>query len=151
MGVEIERKFLIAGAFEQTDGEFFRQGYLCAEPGRTVRIRVCGSKGYITIKGQNVGLVRAEFEYEIPHTEAAELLEMCERPLIEKTRYKIPHEGKTWEVDVFHGDNEGLTVAEIELETAGQAFAKPAWVGEEVTEDARYYNSSLVRHPYKSW
>ena len=154
MGREIERKFLV------TDGSWrdsatatpFRQGFLSTAPERTVRVRAAGGRGTLTIKSKNVGAVRAEYEYEIPITDAEELLDtLCERPLIEKVRHVVEHEGHTWEVDVFEGDNAGLIVAEIELESDGEEFASPAWLGDEVTDDPRYFNSNLVKHPYKDW
>lgn len=152
MATEIERKFLVKNeSFKTGNGTAFKQGYLSRTPERTVRVRIAGDNAYMTIKGKTSVASRAEFEYEIPVQDANELIEMCEKPLIEKTRHKINYEGMTWEVDVFHGDNQGLVVAEIELENAQQLFAKPEWLGKEVTDDARYYNSNLVKNPYSRW
>jgi len=153
MGKEIERKFLIKGDAwrEGAEGVLFRQGYLNSAKERVVRARTMGDKAALTIKGITTGATRLEFEYEIPLDEAGQLLELCEKPLIEKTRYKIPHAGLVWEVDEFHGANEGLTVAECELESEDQVIDKPAWVGEEVTGDPRYFNSNLIANPYSTW
>jgi len=154
MGAEIERKFLVrddswkAGA----EGKAFRQGYICNKPEASVRVRISGRKAFLTIKGETRGMRRAEFEYPVPLEDAAELLDtLCEKPIIEKTRYLIPHEGGTWELDVFHGENDGLVVAEIELPSEDAQFSRPAWLGEEVTSDARYYNVNLVSNPYSKW
>ena len=155
MASEIERKFLVAGDFMH---EAFRavritQGYLCSSPERTVRIRIKGDKGFITIKGKSSesGLTRFEWEKEIPLADAESLLELAEPGVIDKTRYLIRNtDGRhIWEVDVFHGANEGLVMAEIELSGEDDNFDKPAWLGEEVTGDPRYYNSALSQHPYK--
>ncbi len=116
-----------------------------------MRIRVAGELGYLTIKGATTGASRAEFEYEIPLVDAKQLLTLCDGPLIEKYRRKINYEGMLWEVDEFLGENQGLVVAEIELESESQVFAKPDWVGVEVTLDARYYNSNLSAHPFSKW
>ena len=154
MGVEIERKFLVAGDGWRALGEpvLLRQGYLCADPMRTVRVRIEGGQGVLTIKSKNVGATRGEWEYPIPLQEAAELLDrLCERPLVEKTRRRIAHAGFVWEVDEFLGENAGLVVAEIELPSEDTAFERPSWIGQEVTGDKRYYNSSLIRHPYSTW
>jgi adenylate cyclase len=153
MGVEIERKFLVRAELWKaaSAGTLYRQGYLSLEKGRTVRVRRAGDKAFVTIKGASVGLVRAEFEYEIPLADVGPLLALCIPPLIEKRRHLVPHEGHTWEVDEFLGDNAGLLVAEIELDHPKEAFARPAWVAEEVTDDARYLNSSLVTLPFSRW
>lgn len=154
MGVEIERKFLLTGERWRTLGTpvLLRQGYLSSDPGRVVRVRVDGQHAYLTIKGRSEGATRGEWEYPIPLDEANELLErLCEQPLIEKTRRQISFRGNTWEVDEFLGANQGLVVAEIELRSEDQQFDKPDWIGEEVTHDPRYYNSSLVRQPFSSW
>jgi adenylate cyclase len=154
MGVEIERKFLLQGDAWRLLAEpvLLRQGYLSSDPARTVRVRIEGARGTITIKGKNLGATRAEWEYDIPVAEAGELLDtLCERPLIEKYRRRIEHAGHVWEVDEFLGENAGLVVAEIELALETEAFDKPGWVGEEVTGDPRYYNSSLIRTPYSLW
>ena len=154
MGVEIERKFLVQGDDWRALGEpvLLRQGYLCADPMRTVRVRIEGGRGVLTIKSKSVGATRGEWEYPVPLDEAAELLDrLCERPLVEKTRRRIAHAGFVWEVDEFLGENAGLVVAEIELPQEDTVFERPAWVGQEVTGDKRYYNSSLIRNPYSTW
>ena len=153
MAREIERKFLVIGQpWQNLTGQVYRQGYLSTQSLAAVRVRVIADKAYLTIKGQRVGFTRPEFEYEIPLVEANEMLDtLCLKPIIDKTRYKIEAFGNIWEVDVFFGNNEGLIVAEIELDHEHQHFEKPAWVGQEVTDDARYRNSSLVAHPYKNW
>lgn len=153
MGTEVERKFLVQGdAWRQTTGTLYRQGYLSTEKERTVRVRVTGERGTLTIKGLTRGITRQEFEYEIPVGEAQEMLDsLCQRPLIEKRRHEIEHGGLTWEVDEFLGDNQGLVLAEVELEDAEQAFERPDWLGEEVSDDPRYYNANLVQHPYSRW
>jgi CYTH domain-containing protein len=115
-------------------------------------VRTIGDRGILTIKGPNLGGVRLEYEYDIPFNEAQEMLhELCRKPLIEKTRYKIPFKGFIWEVDEFKGENAGLIFAEIELQHEGQEFAKPLWIGKEVTDDSRYYNANLVKNPYSNW
>ncbi len=157
MGTEIERKFLLkTGAawrpVLQTPGTLIRQGYLSLAKERTVRVRVSGEESAcLTIKGLTIGATRSEFEYDIPHEDALAMLAMCEGSLIEKTRYHIVHDGLTFEIDEFHGDNEGLLVAEVELESEGQTFAVPEWLGSEVTNDPRYFNANLVRHPFREW
>ena len=154
MSVEIERKFLVrSDAWKAlAQGMAMRQGYLSTHPDRTVRVRIEGEIATLTIKGRTQGFSRGEWEYEIPLADAEALLnDICERPLIEKTRTRIVHEGMVWEVDEFFGDNLGLVVAEIELESETQTFARPDWLGEEVTGDARYFNSSLLKRPYTSW
>lgn len=154
MGKEIERKFLVRedDGWRSESGQVYRQGYLSTVKERTVRVRTIDDQGYLTIKGITRGATRREYEYEIPVDEATELLdELCERPLIEKKRRKIPYAGLTWEVDEFFGDNDGLIVAEVELEDEEQDFEKPPWIGEEVTDDPRYFNANLVDHPYSQW
>lgn len=154
MGKEIERKFLVTGDAwrNQAPGVLYRQGYLSRAKERTVRVRLAGDKGWLTIKGLTVGASRAEYEYEIPAPDAAAMLDdLAEKPLIEKIRYKIPYAGLIWEVDEFLGDNAGLIVAEVELADETQVFTKPDWVGNEVSDDARYFNSNLGRQPYKHW
>ena len=154
MGVEIERKFLVQGEAWRAQGTpvLLRQGYLSAQPERTVRVRIEGERAVLTIKSKNVGAARGEWEYPIPVADAAELLDrLCERPLIEKYRRRIPFAGFVWEVDEFLGDNAGLVVAEIELPAEDAAFDKPDWVGMEVTQDLRYLNSNLIKHPYSTW
>lgn len=154
MAKEIERKFLLTGDQWKNlaQGTHYRQGYLNSIKERTVRIRTINDKAYLTIKGITVSATRAEYEYEIPHADCMEMLDgLAERPIIEKNRYKIPYGGFIWEVDEFLGVNEGLVVAEIELESEDQSFDKPEWVGEEVTGDPRYFNSNLVANPYTTW
>jgi adenylate cyclase len=153
MGVEIERKFLVRSDAWRSLGEpvLLRQGYLSSHKARVVRVRIEGEQGVMTLKGQNVGAVRGEWEYPIPLADAAELLLLCEQPLIEKYRRRISHAGHVWEVDEFLGVNAGLVVAEIELDAEAEAFALPDWVGAEVTDDLRYLNSSLIKHPYSAW
>ena len=154
MGVEIEKKFLLAGNDwkDLAEGTSYRQGYLSSVKERTVRVRTIEDKGFLTIKGISVGATRLEYEYEIPFEDANELLnELCEKPLIEKNRYKVNLGEHTWEIDEFFGENEGLVVAEIELENEKQQFIKPQWVGEEVTGDPRYFNSNLINNPFKQW
>ncbi len=153
MGKEIERKYLIVGDQWRSlaEGTLFRQGYLNSAKERVVRARTMGPKAALTIKGITTGATRLEFEYDIPFSDCEELLELCEQPLIEKTRYKIPYAGLIWEIDEFHGVNDGLIVAECELESEDQAIDKPDWVGEEVTGDPRYFNSNLIASPYSVW
>lgn len=154
MGVEIERKFLVAGDAWRTLGApvLLRQGYLSADPERTVRVRIEGEHGVLTIKSKNEGASRGEWEYPIPLQDAEELLDrLCERPLVEKYRRRIDFQGFTWEVDEFLGENAGLVVAEIELPAEDTVFDLPDWIGEEVTGERRYYNSSLIRLPYSKW
>ncbi len=155
MGQEIERKFLVCGDFKSAAVKSVRitQGYLCSVPERTVRVRIKGDRGYMTVKGIGgvSGVSRFEWEKEIPAEEARELLGLCEPGVVDKTRYLVPAGGHTFEVDEFHGDNEGLTVAEIELGSEDEAFEHPSWLAAEVTGDRRYYNSSLTKTPYKNW
>lgn len=149
---EIERKFLVTGDFKQEACDSFRlvQGYISTDPDRTVRVRIKGEEGFLTIKGRSSldGLSRYEWEKEIPVSEALELMNLCVSGVIDKTRYLVPYGGHTYEVDVFHGANEGLVLAEIELSDELEAFEKPFWLGEEVTGDVRYYNSLLSLHPF---
>lgn len=165
MAHEIEHKFLVTSdGFKQlATGTYYRQGYIPTTNGMTVRVRIAGTQGYITMKDHAVGLTRHEFEYPIPAEEAQQLLElMCDKPQIEKVRYVIhgvkawlpdgtPLDDLHWEVDVFGGDNEGLIVAEIEVPCEEACFEKPDWVGEEVTGNHRYYNSALCKFPFKQW
>ena len=154
MDVEIERKFLLVGNEWRALGQpvLLRQGYLSATPERTVRVRIEGEQGVLTIKSKSEGASRGEWEYPIPLNDATELLErLCERPLVEKYRRRIGHAGFVWEVDEFLGENAGLVVAEIELPSQDAAFDRPAWIGQEVTADKRYYNSNLIRSPYSTW
>jgi adenylate cyclase len=153
--MEIERKFLVKGEFKNLAKKktLIRQGYLSSVPERTVRIRVKGESGFITVKGKSnaSGLSRFEWEKEIPLCEAEELLGICEPGIIEKTRYLVQSGEHTYEVDEFYGVNEGLIIAELELKSEDETFFKPEWLGDEVTGDKRYYNAYLVKHPYKTW
>ena len=152
MGVEIERKFTVRADFcPQSAGTEMAQGYLSRDPQRTVRVRLAGGRGYLTVKGETRGMVRAEYEYEIPPSDARAMLALCDSPLVEKTRYVMDAAGRQWEVDVFHGANDGLVVAEVELPSETAEVTLPAWVEREVTGEKRYYNSSLIVHPYHSW
>ncbi len=154
MGVEIERKFLVNGDRwrELATGTLYRQGYIPTAPGRTVRIRVAGDRGFITIKGDTAGISRSEFEYEIPLDDATELLDtLCEPPLIEKYRHKINFNDLVWEVDEFLGANQGLILAEVELSDANQAIDLPDWIDQDVSHDSRYYNVNLAKHPFTEW
>jgi adenylate cyclase len=155
MAIEIEKKFLVKGNYKE---ESFKatpitQGYLCSESGRTVRIRIMGDKGYITIKGKpsKSGASRFEWEKEISIEDAKQLLELCEPGIIDKTRYLVKAKCYNYEVDEFYGDNEGLTIAEIELPDENAPFERASWLGQEVTGDRRYYNSMLMKNPYKKW
>ena len=154
MAKEIERKFLIAGDGWRglAEGVVYRQGYLCSGPERSVRVRIAGDHGYLTVKGATIGATRNEYEYEIPLVDARDMLDtLCPQPQIEKKRYTIVHQGSTWEIDEFFGPNRGLIVAEIELEREDQPFTRPAWLGAEVTGDPRYYNAMLCSNPYSRW
>ena len=155
MAQEIERKFLVKGDFKADSFKATRitQGYLSSVPERTVRVRVKGEKGYITIKGKgnDSGASRYECEKEIPVDEVKELLKLCEPGIIDKTRYLVKAGEHTFEVDEFYGENEGLVMAEVELKDENENFIKPAWLGEEVTGDVKYYNSMLMKHPYTKW
>lgn len=152
MALEIERKFLVTGEEWRTSaGVNYSQGYLNRDKARTVRVRVAGNQGFITIKGATLGATRSEYEYEIPLVDAENLLALCEGPVIQKVRYISEFKGFKWEVDEFQGENKGLVVAEIELLSEHQPFEKPGWVTEEVTNDPRYFNSNLTHNPYISW
>jgi adenylate cyclase len=154
MGKEIERKFLVTGDGWRAGatGKPYRQGYLSSLKERTVRVRTDGEKGYLTIKGPSIGASRDEFEYAIPVADALAMLDtLCEQPLVEKIRYPVPFGGLTWEVDVFGGENAGLIVAEVELRSESQRIELPPWVGSDVTEDPRYFNSNLARTPFRRW
>jgi len=155
MAIEIERKFLVADERwrEQADaGQRLAQGYLIGASHASVRVRIEGERANLNIKSATLGIQRQEYEYPIPLTDAREILDtLCEKPIIEKTRYHVEHAGHTWEIDVFDGDNAGLVVAEIELNHESESFESPDWLGEEVSDDVRYYNVSLVKHPYKEW
>jgi CYTH domain-containing protein len=152
MGKEIERKFMVKeGAWRNVKGTRYRQGYINSAKERNVRVRTMEDKAYLTIKGIAIGASRMEFEYEIPRQDADKLLEICEKPLIEKTRYKVQEGGFVWEVDEFFRENQGLIVAEVELESEDQEFTNPDWVREEVTGDPRYFNFNLIKNPYTNW
>lgn len=151
MGLEIERKFLVNHSLWQppNNGILYRQGYIYTRNGNTVRVRIAGDKGYLTLKGKTQGMARSEFEYEIPLDDAKEMLDiLCDRPLIEKIRYKIKVDNLIWEIDEFLGDNQGLLLAEVELSSEHQEVNLPLWITEEVTQDSRYYNSNLAKNPY---
>ena len=154
MPKEIERKFLTVnnGYRQLGEGESYKQGYICRLPDKIVRVRIAGSKAFITIKGVQSAMTRLEYEYEIPVTHAEEMLsELCEKPFIEKIRYKVRWKNDIWEIDEFSGENEGLIVAEIEMPSEDYQPELPPWIGEEVTDNARYLNANLVSNPYKSW
>lgn len=152
MATEIERKFLVQGdAWREAEAIYYCQGYLNDDKHRTVRVRVVGEQAMLTVKGLTTGVERVEFEYPVPVADAKAMLALCPAPLIEKTRREISYAGYVWEVDEFLGDNEGLVVAEIELTSADEKFELPDWVGEEISDDVRYFNSALGRHPFKSW
>ncbi len=154
MAHEIERKFLVDVATWQpvAAGTLFRQGYLSSHKERVVRVRIEGTEAKLTVKGATQGVTRVELEYSIPLYDAELMLKtLCEQPLVEKTRHEELHGGKLWEIDVFHGDNDGLVVAELELSAEDEAFESPPWVIREVSDDPRYYNSNLNTAPYKSW
>lgn len=153
MAHEIERKYLVdVERWRPRDaGTLYCQGYLSSHPERVVRVRVHGTTAKLTIKGVTTGVTRAEFEYEIPVADATQLLRLCEQPLIEKTRHTEDHHGMVWEIDVFHGANAGLVIAEVELESETQHVTLPAWATREVSDDARYYNSNLIARPFSTW
>ena len=153
MGVEIERKFLVLNNDWRTLGTpvNYAQGYLTADGIRTVRIRIAGEEGFITIKGGSNGISRLEFEYPIPVLDALEMLRLCAIPVIQKFRTKIDYKGKIWEIDEFEGDNKGLILAEIEVTSEDESFDIPTWIGQEVTGDLRYFNSQLSVRPFRSW
>ncbi|MES2583459.1 MAG: CYTH domain-containing protein [Pseudomonadota bacterium] len=152
MGIEIERKFLVLGdAWRSEGGTRICQGYLNRDKARTVRVRIAGEEAYLTIKGATQGNTRAEFEYAIPLQDAEQLLVLCDGPTIDKVRRKIAHGDHVWEVDEFLGQNAGLVVAEIELASEDEVFFKPPWVGREVSDDSRYFNSQLATNPYCNW
>ncbi|WP_448518951.1 CYTH domain-containing protein [Rhodoflexus sp.] len=154
MPVEIERKFLVKNQDwkKNAEAKVFRQGYLCNDSKKTVRVRVAGDTAFITIKGSAQYISRAEFEYPVPVEDALYMLNaLCDGPLIEKTRYYVPYKGLIWEVDEFEGDNSGLIIAEVELTHEDQEIPLPPWAGQEVTGDERYYNANLVHNPYKNW
>jgi adenylate cyclase len=154
MPKEIERKFLVTSPAYREGAHcvLFRQGYLLSGNDRVVRVRMCGEQAFLTIKGGTVGITRSEFEYAIPLVDAEQMLSLFCRPhLVEKYRYQVACAGSIWEVDEFLGDNEGLVVAEIELESEDEPFVRPPWLGREVSGDPRYYNNNLLKHPYREW
>ena len=153
MAAEIERKFLVAEDSwrDGTAGVRIAQGYLSQDPDRAVRVRIAGENAWLTIKGRTEGITRAEFEYPIPLDEARVLLGMCLPSVIDKTRYEVLYAEHVWEIDVFHGDNEGLIVAEVELADESASPELPPWIGTEVSADARYFNSCLAVQPYATW
>jgi adenylate cyclase len=156
MPFEIERKYLVKHdlweALAKPRGEYYRQGYIVNEIAKTVRVRATESHGFITIKGKTDNpAIKPEFEYKIPIAEAIELLNSFTENNIEKTRYKIDYQGKTWEIDIFYGDNEGLIVAEIELNSIEESFQIPAWIDYEVTHESKYFNANLSKNPFKYW
>lgn len=154
MGQEIERKFLLKNdswKVEADNGIEIKQGYLSSVIERTVRVRIIGERGMLTVKGKTEKLTREEFEYEIPLKDAISLLELCERPIIEKKRYFIKRVNLTWEIDVFEGENKGLKVAEVELDSETQDYDLPVWLGKEVSYESKYYNAALITNPFKNW
>jgi len=155
MGIEIERKYLVNKRkwekLAKADGQYYRQGYISTDLRRTIRIRLAGNKGFLTIKGLSIGATRHEFEYEIPEKDAKELLEYFCTFYINKIRHKIYHTGKLWEVDEFLDDNEGLIIAEIELRDEGEKFSLPDWIDKELTGQEKYFNANLSINPYKNW
>jgi CYTH domain-containing protein len=153
MATEIERKFLVTSDAwrDGQSGVLLQQGYLSRDPDRTVRVRIAGEAAFLTIKGRSKGLTRSEFEYPLPLDEARELLALCLPPLIEKRRHEVLHGGHVWEIDEFSGDNAGLIVAELELPAEDTAFEAPPWLGREVSDDPRYFNSNLSQRPFTRW
>lgn len=153
MGIEIERKFLVVdpSVVDGVEGSALRQGYLSRAPQRTVRVRRSGDQAWVTVKGLSRGPTRTEWEWAIPVDDADGLFAICDGPVLEKTRYRIDHASRTWEVDVFAGANAGLVLAEIELEAEDADVTLPPWVGREVTDDPRYYNSALAVSPVSTW
>ena len=152
MGIDVEPTFLVVGdAWRAAPAVPYAQGYLNRDKQRTVRVRVVQQQAWLTIKGANAGAVRAEFEYPIPVSDAEQLLALCDGPLVRKLRRRVEHAGHAWEIDEFQGDNAGLVVAEIELPSEDASFERPAWLGAEVTHDARYFNSSLAAAPFSTW
>ncbi len=154
MGYEIERKFLLKNELwrDLAEGQYYRQGYLVSDRGRTVRIRTRGDSGILTVKGPQTNNVRLEYEYEIPMTDAIHMLrDLCIQPIIEKIRYRIPMSSFIWEIDEFTGENQGLIVAEVELESPDQQIQLPSWIGREVSDEPRFYNANLILYPYSKW
>ncbi|RMH70250.1 MAG: CYTH domain-containing protein [Gemmatimonadetes bacterium] len=153
MATEIERKFLVTGNEWRSEatGQYLQQGYISTQPERTVRVRIVANTAYLAIKGKSRGASRLEFEYEIPIADARELMQLCEHLPLEKTRYRLEVDGLIWEIDVFEGQNQGLILAEVEVNYLDQPLRLPSWVGQEVTGDPRYFNSYLVQHPFTTW
>jgi len=152
MATEIERKFLVTGNdWKSVSPTYYCQGYLSRDKNRTVRVRIAGESGVLTIKGLTTGASRAEFEYSIPVSDAKALQQLCDKPLVEKNRRVLDYAGMTWEVDEFLGENTGLVIAEVELDSEDQQIELPPWVGSEVTDDSRYYNSNLSATPFNLW
>ncbi len=155
MNIEIERKFLVINddwRFLYTSSSDYCQGYIYTYNNTTVRVRIADNQGYLTVKGLRKGNSRIEFEYQIPVEDAQTMLDnLCDRPLIEKIRHKINYDDLVWEIDDFKGENEGLIIAEVELTSENQIIKLPSWIGVEVTQDNRYYNSNLVKYPYSQW
>ena len=155
MGTEIEKKYLIVNddwCKNADDGIYMVQGYMGTNEKSSIRIRIHGDTANLNIKSSTIGITRSEYDYPVPVDEAKEILEtLCDRPYIEKTRFHVMHEGHEWEIDVFAGDNDGLIVAEVELDSLDEEFALPDWAGDDVSDDPRYYNVCLVTHPYKDW
>jgi len=154
MAYEIERKFLvdIEKLPKLENGFIIKQAYMPTSNNTVVRVRIKNTKAFLTIKGENKGLVRSEYEYEIPLEDAEEMISnLCKKPIISKTRYEIKHENHIWEIDIFYEDNKGLIIAEVELESENEKVILPPWVKEEVTEEDKYYNSNLIRNPFLKW
>lgn len=155
MGTEIEKKYLIVSddwRKHADAGIYMVQGYMSSNEKSSVRVRINGDSANLNIKSKTIGIQRSEYDYAIPVDEAKEILEtLCDKPFIEKTRFLVMHEGHEWEIDVFAGDNDGLIVAELELDSVDEEFALPDWIGDDVSNDPRYYNVCLVTHPFKDW
>ena len=155
MAIEIEHKFLLASdAWREqvSHSVIYKQGYLSSQPTSSIRVRISDNQAWLNIKSATIGTQRHEYEYEIPLTDAQEILDnLCLKPVIEKTRHFVMHNNHLWEIDEFDGENAGLIVAEIELDSADETFAKPDWIGADVTQDMRYYNNNLAREPYSQW
>ncbi len=150
--LEIERKFLVTGRdWERAPGVHILQGYLARETGHSVRVRIADVRAWLSVKGGGSGMVRQEFEYAIPVDEARELLKLCMETVVEKVRYTVTHAGLVWEVDEFRGANDGLVMAEVELDSPGQQVPLPDWIGKEVTDDPRFFNAALSSRPYTKW
>ncbi|MCK5872781.1 MAG: CYTH domain-containing protein [Methylococcales bacterium] len=155
MAIEIEHKFLLANDDWRalvSHSATYKQGYLSSDKHSSIRVRITDDKAWLNIKSATIGTQRQEYEYLIPLDEAEEIINtLCHKPLIEKTRYFVTHEKHVWEIDEFAGENQGLIVAEVELKEVGENFVKPSWIALEVTEDIRYYNNQLGKHPYSTW